>query len=352
MGGGEPPHSTSAAGSASQIPDANVNQFLSDMPTSVYPSSPGARSRWILDLRPARNVLDPWRPYAFLAETEPGPDGLPVDVATIFLTNRECPWRCLMCDLWRNTLEETVPEGAIAAQIAYALDNLPPRTTRSAALKLYNAGSFFDPRAVPVDEYPAVAQLAAPFDRTIVECHPALVGPRALEFRDLLAGRLEVAFGLETVHPEVLERLNKRMTLDQFRRAADYLHDEGIDLRVFILVRPPWLTESEGVEWAKRSLDFAFECRASVCSLIPTRPGNGAMEALQAAGEFQPPALDSLESALEYGLTLRTGRVFADLWDVDQFIRCADCSARRIQRIQTMNATQTIPARIECDRCG
>jgi radical SAM enzyme (TIGR01210 family) len=314
--------------------------------------SPIARSRWILDRRPARNVLDPLRPYAFLAETEPGADGQPVDVATIFLTNRECPWHCLMCDLWRNTLEETVPAGAIAAQIVYALENLPPRTSTRTALKLYNAGSFFDPLAIPVDEYPAIARLAAPFDRTIVECHPALVGPRCTEFRDLLTGRLEVALGLETVHPEVLERLNKRMTLEQFRRAAEFLHDERIDLRVFILVRPPWLSEEEGIEWAKRSLDFAFDCRANVCALIPTRPGNGAMEALQKAGEYALPSLASLEAALEYGVSLRAGRVFADLWDVDQFIRCTACSQQRIQRIRSINTTQTISSRIECCRCG
>jgi radical SAM enzyme (TIGR01210 family) len=319
---------------------------------SIYPSSPAERNRWILERRPARNALDPWRPYAFLAETEPGPDGAPVDVATIFLTNRECPWRCLMCDLWRNTLEETVPVGAIPAQIAYALDNLPARTVPQSAIKLYNAGSFFDPRAIPVGDDPAIARLAAPFDRTIVECHPALVGPRCIDFRDRLSGRLEVALGLETAHPEVLERLNKRMTLDQFRRAAEFLHDNDVDVRVFILVRPPWLSEEEGVEWARRSLDFAFDCRASVCALIPTRPGNGAMDALLASGEFARPSLASLESTLEYGLSLRAGRVFADLWDVDQFVRCPDCAEARIRRIREMNASQEIPARVGCDCCG
>ena len=35
--------------------------------------------------------------------------------AVVFLTNRECPFRCVMCDLWMNTLDETVPRGAIAA---------------------------------------------------------------------------------------------------------------------------------------------------------------------------------------------------------------------------------------------
>ncbi len=155
--------------------------------------------------------------------------------------------------------------------------------------------------------------------------------------------------GLETVHPEVLARLNKGMTLDQFRRAADFLNDAGIDLRVFILVRPPWLSEQEGVEWAKRSLDFAFDCGATVCSLIPTRAGNGAMESLMATGEFTPPSLASLETALEYGLSRRSGRVFADLWDIETFLGCPACSQARIDRMREMNATQTIPAPLRCD---
>src|SRR3954471_2896439 len=92
----------------------------------TYPVNVAAeRDRWILERRPARNLLDPWRPYAFLVEREAGVGGELVEVATLFLTNRECPYRCLMCDLWRNTLEETVPEGAVAAQIAFALERLP-----------------------------------------------------------------------------------------------------------------------------------------------------------------------------------------------------------------------------------
>jgi archaeosine synthase beta-subunit len=314
----------------------------------VYPSDASGRDRWILARRPARNLLDPWRPYEFLVEPEVGPDGQPVDVATVFLTNRECPYRCLMCDLWRNTLAEGVPDGAIAAQIRHALERLPP----ARHLKLYNAGSFFDPRAIPPAEYSEIARLAAPFERVIVECHPALVGPRCLGFRDRLAGRLEVAMGLETAHPDVLARLNKRMTLAQFRQAASFLVKEGIDLRVFILVRPPWMSESEGIVWAQRSLEFAFDCGAAVCSLIPTRAGNGAMEALAAAGEFVPPALASLELAQEYGLRRGAGRVFADLWEIEQFARCPACSGARIARLAQMNATQSVPPPVHCNDCG
>jgi len=300
-----------------------------------------------------RNVVDARRPYAQVLEQEAGPDGSPVDVATLFLTNRECPFRCVMCDLWRNTLEQTVPVGAIAAQVRYALERLPLQTPSPRHLKLYNAGSFFDPRAIPPAEHPEIARLAAPFQRVIVECHPAFIGSAAAAFRNLLAAngtrqQLEIAIGLETAHPEVLERLNKRMTLDQFRKAAAFLRAENIALRVFILVRPPWLSETEGVEWAKRSLDLAFECGASACALIPTRAGNGAMEALAASGEFTPPSLASLENALDYGLSLRAGRVFADLWDIQQFTDCTTCAPQRIARLARINLHQRPEPTVKC----
>src|SRR5690348_15105270 len=120
---------------------------------------------WILTRRPPRNVLEPDRPYASLVEQEAAADGRVVDVATVFLTNRECPYRCLMCDLWKNTLEVSVAPGQIPAQVRRALAELPP----AQQLKLYNAGSFFDPRAIPPEDYADIAQLAAPFERLIVE---------------------------------------------------------------------------------------------------------------------------------------------------------------------------------------
>ena len=67
--------------------------------------------------------MDPRRPYAYLVEPECNALGEIVDVATLFLTNRECPFRCLMCDLWKNTLAEPVSRGDIPTQIRWALGN-------------------------------------------------------------------------------------------------------------------------------------------------------------------------------------------------------------------------------------
>ena len=255
-----------------------------------------------------------------------------------------------MCDLWRHTLEETVPVGAIPEQLdrALAADQVEhPR--RAQWLKLYNAGSFFDSQAIPAADWPKLALKAQSFERLVVECHPKLIREdRILPFHRLLGSgtRLELALGLETAHPEVLERLNKGIDREVFQRSAHWIRHHDMDLRVFVLVKPPFLNESEALEWACRSIDFAFDCGANTISLIPTRSGNGALESLATRGEFAPPRPETLESALAYGIQLGRGRVFADTWDLEKLepneIRCSSLRARlehanQEQRIQSLN---------------
>jgi radical SAM enzyme (TIGR01210 family) len=341
---------------------------------SRYPSGDVERDRWILDQRPPREILDPQKPHAFFVEDEAAASGELIPVTTIFLTNRECPWRCVMCDLWRNTLTTSVPPGAIPAQIDFALSQLsaarvlkpgaPPAVVAGGdfasgrhkpaprALKLYNSGSFFDARAIPAEDHQAIADRANNFDRLIVENHPALTDEKLLRFRDRLRCRLEIAMGLETVHPDILPRLNKRMPLEQFSNAASFLRAHDIDLRVFILVQPPFMEPAEALHWADRSLDFAFDCGATAATLIPTRGGNGAMEALAADGEFSAPSIDTLEAVMTYGLGLKRGRVFADLWDAGKMPGCHRCRVSRISRLREINLAQIDQAPQRCDVCG
>jgi archaeosine synthase beta-subunit len=302
--------------------------------------------RFVLEHRRAKAVLDPWRAYASTWEEEPDESGSLVPTSVVFLTNRECPFRCVMCDLWTNTLDDVVPRGAVGQQIRTALASLRP----ARQIKLYNAGSFFDPQQIPSEDDEEIAGVVEGFERVIVEAHPAFLSgayaDRCRRFQSLLAGRLEVAIGLETAHPEVLARLNKRMTLDAFRRAADFLHRHDIALRVFVLLSPPFMPAGEAVEWACRSIDLAAECGATACSVIPTRGGNGAMEALGDA--FTPPQLVALESVVEYGLSRGPAmRVFADLWDIERFFSC-ECSPARAVRLATMNREQRITSGVSC----
>lgn len=254
-----------------------------------------------------------------------------------------------MCDLWKHTLTRTVPHGAIPRQIDYAVARLDSRPEQ---LKLYNSGSFFDPAAIPPADYPAIARRVSFAKHLIVESHPRLVGERVLVFRDLLAGSLEVAMGLETVHPQILPKLNKKFELSHFASAVKFLRNAGIAVRAFVLVQPPFMDEAAGLEWAVRSAQFAFDCGAAVVTLIPTRPGNGALDRLMETGEFAPPQLAKLEAAQEEVLKLRGGRVFADTWNLEQFSTCPACLEKRRQRLHTINLTQQNQPVIDCPSCG
>ncbi len=311
--------------------------------SAVYPATRDARERFMAGRRPAKNALDPQRPYGFFVEEEPAAPGVPVSVAVLFLTNRECTYRCTMCDLWKNTLDTPTPIGAIPGQIRWALERLPA----ARRVKLYNAGSLFDRAAVPVEDHAAIASLVRGFERVVVECHPALAGDAVLRFRDLLAGpELEVAIGLETANEEALEKINKGMTVEDFERCTRRLVSHGIRVRSFVLVGVPFLRKEEWPAATRASIDLSFQAGAEIVSLIPVRLGNGTLEELQRSGEFTPPTLRDLERAMEDFLegeervARAPGLLLADLWNADGLPARACCAAARIERLRAMNTFQ------------
>jgi len=342
--------------------------------TAAFPDAAASRDRFVLDRRGPRPAHDPWRHQGVLVEEERTADGRSARVATAFLTGRECPWRCTMCDLWRYTTVEDTPRGAIPAQVAAARAEAEATHGPIEGMKLYNAGSFFDPRAVPDSDYGAIAAALAGVPHIVVESHPALVSDRRCRVDRLLealasaertaqsGGRrperqtklLEVAIGLETVHPDTLDRLNKRFTIDDFYRAAAALANRGIAVRVFLLISPPFVPDPEQDDWLRRSLDVSFASGATVVSLVPTRAGNGAMEALSNLGLFRSPALADIERSIELALTHAggRGRVFVDLWDLERFAACPHCLASRRRRLHSMNLDQQIAPRLGCQACA
>jgi radical SAM enzyme (TIGR01210 family) len=182
----------------------------------------------------------------------------------------------------------------------------------------------------------------------LVESHPAFIGKECLDFGKMLQGDLQVAIGLESVHPEILPLLNKGMTLESFKKGVGFLRTNGITVRAFILLRPPFLSEEEGVEWACRSIDFAFACGVEVCSVIPVRAGNGALDQLSSQGYFEEPSIGSLERVVAYGIGLQKGLVFGDLWDLERFSACDRCFDARKERLLQMNLQQLVPAGVTC----
>jgi hypothetical protein len=308
-------------------------------------------------LRPPRQPVDPWRPLDVLRERERTPSGAVEEGLTVFLAGRECPFTCVFCDLWRHTLDGPTPAGAIPRQIELALAKTESeaRPLPTSWIKLYNASNFFDPLAVPREDWPAIGKWLAPFERVIVECHPRMVGESCERFAELLGWRLEVAMGLETAEPRALAKLNKAMTVEDFDAAAGRLREAAIGFRAFVLVGTPYLSRAESLEWTVRSTEHALEAGAEIVSLIPVRGGNGELERLAAEGEFVPPTLAEVEEAFERcleGKSKAGGVVQVDTWDLDRFATCEGCAAARIERLGRMNLSGERESPVRCEACG
>ena len=185
----------------------------------------------------------------------------------------------------------------------------------------------------------------------VVECHPRLVGRRALAFGELLDGKLEVAIGLETVHPLALARLGKEMTLDDFDRAAELLRDAGLRLRAFVLVGAPFVPPEEDARWVAESAALRLRARRGRRLAHPGARRQRRARGARAAGRVHAAAARDARGRARRLRQARRRRGPADLWDLERLASCPACFAARRERLERMNRTGVAEPRIACTEC-
>ncbi len=300
----------------------------------------------IESLRPAKNRPSPWSVPKILYSLEPDDKGGEVETTTVFLTGAECPFRCTMCDLWAYTSAERTPVGAIPFQLSQVLSAV--NTGKRRWLKLYNASNFFDPRSIPHEDLAEIAGLCSKFERVIVENHPRFCDDRMRSFAEQLGGQLEVAMGLETIHPKAMAAMNKGMTLDDFQRAVEKSHSLGMDVRAFVLLHPPGIAWAESVEWTWKTVAYALERKVRHVSIIPVRAGNGWIDNLIQVGQYQLPTVSLVkvlyDACHEPKIPIHSSSIVEfDLWDWDNLKGgCGRCRPKLKDHIEQCNRTQNL----------
>ncbi|MFC6757451.1 MULTISPECIES: archaeosine biosynthesis radical SAM protein RaSEA [Haloarcula] len=253
------------------------------------------------------STYDPREPTRVWLDEDNTPDGV-YQSLTIILNTGGCRWAraggCTMC----GYVAESVEGGSVAhedlmAQIEHCLDHEDENAEDpSGLIKIYTSGSFLDEREVPAETRQAIADTFADRDRIVVESLPDFVeDERVSDFVD--AGlETDVAVGLETATDRVRhDCVNKYFDFADFEDACAEAREAGAGIKAYLLMKPPFLTESEAVEDMKSSVR---RCAAvEGCHTVSMNPCNvqryTMVEELYHDGGYRPPWLWSVAEVLE-----------------------------------------------------
>jgi radical SAM enzyme (TIGR01210 family) len=168
-------------------------------------------------------------------------------------------------------------------------------------LKVYTSGSFLDKREIPEEVAEHILKASAKKGLKILfESRPEYVTPTRLREMLSVHDDLEIALGLESANDRVLKySVNKGFSRADYEGAARAIVDAGIDLRTYVLLKPPFLTEAEAVADSKEAIGFASQFSKTI-SLNPVNVQRGTLvERLWRSWAYRPPWLWSVLEVLK-----------------------------------------------------
>jgi len=215
-----------------------------------------------------------------------------------------------MCGYVAESVEGgTVPHADLMAQIEAALAHECEHVAEHRdgthgpcpLVKIYTSGSYLDEREVPAETRAAIAETFAGRDRIVIESLPDFVAAEKLADFTEHGLAVDVAVGLETATDRVRhDCVNKYFDFADFETACAAAADAGAGVKAYLLLKPPFLTESEAVE------DMIASVRRCAgidgCHTVSMNPTNvqryTMVEQLYFDGGYRPPWLWSVVEVL------------------------------------------------------
>jgi archaeosine synthase beta-subunit len=265
----------------------------------------------------------------------------------LILRTRGCYWAdlkgCSMCGYAKDTLGRS----ATPAELGEQLDRALARYRDEPYVKVYTSGSFLDDREVdPESRRRLVAAFAGRARRFLFETLPEFATPAAIRpLQDAFPGELEVALGLESTDPTVLGRfVHKNAPPTEYLAAGDRVRQLGARAKAYLLLKPPYLTESESVADVVRSVGEAAP-HFDALSINPVHIQNGTVvEWLYRRGRYRPPWLWSVVDALREGAEVRGGARLVSFPTAGGLARgphnCGDCDRAVLAAIEEASLGQ------------
>jgi hypothetical protein len=211
-----------------------------------------------------------------------------------------------MCG-YNSASVESVTGEQLVAQFASAME----QHAAQPYIKIYTSGSFLDPGEVPAAARDAILGIAGErSSKVLVESRPEYITAETLDAAAALVGKLEVAIGLETASDAVRDRcVNKGFSFADFEDACGRARDAGADIRTYLLLKPPYMTEGQAVADALGSIARAGPLSQTISVNPVNVQRDTPVEAMWKRSLYRPPWLWSLVDVLRKGVELTGARL-------------------------------------------
>ena len=203
--------------------------------------------------------------------------------------------------------------------------------------KIYTSGSFLDPTEVPLDFADDVMSDMADMgvEKVLVESLPEFVHPKHFSYSN--SPKIEIAIGLESSNPVVLDKcVNKRLRWQHFVKVCETARENGAEVKAYVLLKPPYLSEKNAIEDAVQSATDAAPYVDKI-SINPVNvQKNTVVEKLWFRNEWTAPWLWSVMEVLERCKTL-PARVYSDPTGGGTrrgAHNCNDCNGRILEALK------------------
>ncbi len=275
-------------------------------------------------------------------------DGKIVDAFVFILHTTGCRWAkqsgCTMCGYFKESYEAGREE--LEKQIEQALKSYEGETI----VKIFTSGSFFDEKEIHLDLQASILKKFEKAEKIIVESRP--------EFIDVLEElktdvRLEVAMGLESANDKVLKySINKGFTFQKWRKSAEKVKEYGKELKVYILIKPPFLTEKEAIEDAIYTVEKVSDIADTISFNPVAIHGKTVVEFLWKRGLYRPPWLWSVLKILKESKEMYDGLIKCDIVAGGKergSHNCGKCDENVMKIIKKFSLTQEFKEEIHCN---
>jgi radical SAM enzyme (TIGR01210 family) len=231
--------------------------------------------------------------------------GQPYNLPLIELETRGCSWSiesggCTMCNYGGQGRD--LPSEILVAQASFALSIV----RGSPYIHLVPIGSFYDEREVPEDVRRKITEIVR--DSGFVEYMGTesragfVTEEKISETVDILENiQFEVGVGLESSDDIIRELIvNKGESKASFLRFYRICKEKGVVSATHVLLKPPFLTESEAIEDAVKSIRWSIDNGSDyvILMVMNLRKGYTLTNWLYERGKYKLPMLWSLIKVL------------------------------------------------------